>query len=171
MKNNRESRQFPVNVELIKKAKDIFQINNIGEPLELNIYVDNEYVAVPSILLGLSIVGMSLMIIDKEFQHTIAINAKFKLLFSFLSKRNEYVLSGIVSNIRSSKMAQTNHILGEWLIDLKFESVPVGYVEVIKKMADAWYICEEKIALNVSEICFRKCPCWQICEKSIKLHE
>lgn len=144
-------------------------INNVGEPIELDVMSNGKKTVIPGYIMNLSAGGLSIITLGKECSH-LAEGTVFNLDMNLPHLENHNV-EGKIIRIEKGKSAKAHHSDDEWLLSLQFTHIKPAFAQHINVMAEDWSICETKIQMRLPDVCFRKCSYWDLCEKSEKLKE
>ena len=144
-------------------------INNVGEPIELNVTMNGKAMSIPGYIINLSVGGVGIITLGKE-AGTIPEGTPFNLYLS-LAGLETHNVEGKIVRIQKGRKAQLHNSNDEWFLSLRFTKIKPAFTQVINRMAEDWSICETKIQMNLPDICFRECSYWGLCEKPAKLNE
>ncbi|OGR83193.1 MAG: hypothetical protein A2901_06625 [Elusimicrobia bacterium RIFCSPLOWO2_01_FULL_54_10] len=144
-------------------------INNVGEPVELDVMVGGKKVAIPGYIINLSAGGVGIIALGKESSKlTEGTPFNLDLNLPHLESNN---VEGKIIRIEKGKSAKAQHSDDEWFLSLQFTKIKPAFLQHINRMAEDWSICETKIQMRLPDVCFRKCSYWDLCEKTDKLKE
>jgi len=144
-------------------------INNVGEPIELDVLSNGKKTVILGYLINLSAGGMNILTLGKE-SSSLTEGTVFNLDLN-LPNIESHNVEGKITRIEKSARAKVHHSDDEWLLSLKFTKIKPSFVHHINVMAEDWNICETKIQMHLPDVCFRKCSYWNLCEKPQKLKD
>ncbi len=144
-------------------------INNVGEPIELDVIVKGKEVKIVGYIINLSAGGIGIITLGKEASQ-LTEGTSFKLDLNLTNMETQTVEGKIIS-IQKGRKAQLHHTDGEWYLSLSFTKIKPAFTQQINRMAEDWSICETKIQMHLPDVCFTECSYWNICEKPAKLKE
>ena len=144
-------------------------INNVGEPIELDVLVKGKQVTILGYIINLSSGGIGIITLGKESSQLIE-GTPFKLDL-ILPRLETHNVEGKIVRIQKGWKAQLHHSDNEWYLSLQFTKIKSSFSQAINRMAEDWSICETKIQMRLPDVCFRECSYWDICEKPAKLKE
>ncbi|GEM_PF-624761 len=154
IENRRKDIRFPV-------------MQNVGEPVLLNVQQHHKSYSLPGFILNLSAGGMKIMTLGEEASH-LEQGTRFLLdlkLPNFVS----HSVEGKIVRIQKVDKVKQHQSNDEWFLGLSFTKIKPQHAHQINRMAEDWSICETKLQMNLPDVCFKECSYWNICEKSVKL--
>lgn len=144
-------------------------MRNVGEPIELKVILHRKKISIPGYILNLSAGGIEIITLGNR-SAKLSIGTPFVLDLK-LPHLNGHNVEGKIVRIHKGRKALLHHSNDEWFLGLRFTKIKSSNVHIINRMAEDWSICETKIEMSLSDICFRECAYWDLCEKSVKLNE
>ena len=144
-------------------------MRNVGDPIELQVVEDHKKVSIPGFILNLSSGGIKIVTLghqaeDLKLGATFLLDLKLPHLFS-------HHVEGKIIHIQKGDKALLHHSNEEWCVSLEFTKIKHSDLQKLDRMAEDWNICETKLQLGVSDVCYRECSYWDLCEKNSKLKE
>ncbi len=144
-------------------------MQNVGEPVLLNVLHNHKSYSLPGFILNLSAGGMKMLTLGdqaSQLQEGIKFVLDLKLPASI-----SQTIEGKIVRIQKGDKAKLHHSNDEWFLGLAFTKIKPQHAHQINRMAEDWSICETKLQMSLPDVCFKECSYWNLCEKSAKLKE
>src|SRR5437870_1058299 len=113
-------------------------INNVGEPVELNLMLNGKSRSIPGYMINLSAGGVGIIALGQE-AGSIPVGTLFNLDLSIGDLETDRV-EGKVVRVQRGEKAELHKSNDEWFLSLRFTNIKPAFTQLINRMAEDWSI-------------------------------